>query len=177
MRKLDLSQEEAESIVEEFEKRHWIDDRQYALDKVQVWSTYGYGKKKIASKLKEAGVAQSYIEEACAQVEQEDELNAAMKSAQRIMATIREQSDRLKRQTIIQKLISKGYSVDVAKQAGDSIKLDGDEKEALYLSLKKAKRMYASLEEPKRTHKIRIYCLRKGFSVMQIDEVLESESK
>lgn len=177
MRKLDLSQEEAESIVEEFEKRHWIDDRQYALDKVQVWSTYGYGKKKIASKLKEAGVAQSYIEEACAQVEQEDELNAAMKSAQRIMATIREQSDRLKRQTIIQKLISKGYSVDVAKQAGDSIKLDGDEKEALYLSLKKAKRMYASLEEPKRTNKIRIYCLRKGFSVMQIDEVLESESK
>lgn len=177
MRKLDLSQEEAESIVEEFEKRHWIDDRQYALDKVQVWSTYGYGKNKIASKLKEAGVAQSYIEEACAQVEQEDELNAAMKSAQRIMATIREQSDRLKRQTIIQKLISKGYSVDVAKQAGDSIKLDGDEKEALYLSLKKAKRMYASLEEPKRTNKIRIYCLRKGFSVMQIDEVLESESK
>ena len=177
MRKLDLSQEEAESIVEEFEKRHWIDDRQYALDKVQVWSTYGYGKKKIASKLKEAGVAQSYIEEACAQVEQEDELNAAMKSAQRIMATIREQSDRLKRQTIIQKLISKGYSVDVAKQAGDSIELDGDEKEALYLSLKKAKRMYASLEEPKRTNKIRIYCLRKGFSVMQIDEVLESESK
>lgn len=177
MRKLDLSQEEAESIVEEFEKRHWIDDRQYALDKVQVWSTYGYGKKKIASKLKEAGVAPSYIEEACAQVEQEDELNAAMKSAQRIMATIREQSDRLKRQTIIQKLISKGYSVDVAKQAGDSIELDGDEKEALYLSLKKAKRMYASLEEPKRTNKIRIYCLRKGFSVMQIDEVLESESK
>lgn len=177
MRKLDLSQEEAESIVEEFEKRHWIDDRQYALDKVQVWSTYGYGKKKMASKLKEAGVAQRYIEEACAQVEQEDELNAAMKSAQRIMATIREQSDRLKRQTIIQKLISKGYSVEVAKQAGDSIELDGDEKEALYLSLKKAKRMYASLEEPKRTNKIRIYCLRKGFSVMQIDEVLESESK
>lgn len=177
MRKLDLSQEEAESIIEEFEKRHWIDDRQYALDKVQVWSTYGYGKKKMASKLKEAGVAPSYIEEACAQVEPEDELNAAMKSAQRIMATIREQSDRLKRQTIIQKLISKGYSVDVAKQAGDSIKLDGDEKEALYLSLKKAKRMYASLEEPKRTNKIRIYCLRKGFSVMQIDEVLESESK
>lgn len=65
----------------------------------------------------------------------------------------------------------------MAKQAGDSIKLDGDEKEALYLSLKKAKRMYASLEEPKRTNKIRIYCLRKGFSVMQIDEVLESESK
>ena len=45
MRKLDLSQEEAESIVEEFEKRHWIDDRQYALDKVQVWSTYGYWEK------------------------------------------------------------------------------------------------------------------------------------
>ena len=65
----------------------------------------------------------------------------------------------------------------MAKQAGDSIKLDGDEKEALYLSLKKAKRMYASLEEPERTNKIRIYCLRKGFSVMQIDEVLESESK
>lgn len=177
IKKLELSQEEADSIVEEFEKRHWIDDRQYALDKVQVWTTYGYGKKKMASKLKEAGVASCYIDEACDQVQQEDELNAAMKSAQRIMATIREQSDRLKRQTIIQKLISKGYSVDVAKQAGDSIELDGDEKEALLLSVKKAKRMYASLDEPKRSNKIRIYCLRKGFSVMQIDEVLESESK
>lgn len=177
IKKLELNQEEADSIVEEFEKRHWIDDRQYALDKVQVWTTYGYGKKKMASKLKEAGVASCYIDEACDQVQQEDELNAAMKSAQRIMATIREQSDRLKRQTIIQKLISKGYSVDVAKQAGDSIELDGDEKEALLLSVKKAKRMYASLDEPKRSNKIRIYCLRKGFSVMQIDEVLESESK
>lgn len=177
VRKMDLTIEEADSIVEEFEKRNWIDDHQYALDKVQIWATYGYGKKKMTSKLREAGICQAYIEEACAQVEQEDELNAALKSAQRIMGTIREQSDRLKRQTIIQKLISKGYSVEVAKEAGNTIELEGDDKEALRLSMKKAYRLYASLEEPKRRNKIRIYCLRKGFSPMQIDEMLESESK
>lgn len=177
VRKMELTSEEADSIVEDFMKHHWIDDRQYALDKGQVWSSYGYGKNKIASRLREAGICEAYIQEACAQIEQEDELNAALKSAQRILGTIREQSDRLKRQTIIQKLISKGYSVDVAKEAGDLVELEGDDREALRLSMKKACRLYASLEEPKRRNKIRIYCLRKGFSPMQIDEMLESESK
>ena len=175
VKKYFLSLDEADLIVEEFERRNWINDQAYALDKAQVWASYGYGKKKIERKLYEAGILEKWIQEACDTLEPEAELNAALKSAQRIVGTIKEQSDRLKRQTIVNKLISKGYSIDVAKEAGNRIEFQSDEKEALALCIKKAQRMYSSTEESKRSQKIRLYCLRKGFSMMEIDEMLESE--
>ncbi|WP_297236732.1 RecX family transcriptional regulator [uncultured Faecalicoccus sp.] len=175
VKKYFLSLDEADLIVEEFERRNWINDQAYALDKAQVWASYGYGKKKIERKLYEAGILEKWIQEACDTLEPEAELNAALKSAQRIVGTIKEQSDRLKRQTIVNKLISKGYSIDVAKEAGNRIEFQSDEKEALALCIKKAQRMYSSTEESKRAQKIRLYCLRKGFSMMEIDEMLESE--
>lgn len=175
-KKYDLSLEEASALVEEFQERGWINDRQYALDKALVWADYGYGKRKIEAKLREDGIASEWIEQACDQLDSEEELHAAIKSAQHFKATLKEQSERLKRQTIIKKLISKGFSVEVAKEAGNTVELEEDNEQALQRSLKKAHRLYASLEEPKRTEKIRMYCLRKGFSISEIDEVLERES-
>lgn len=175
-KKYDLSSEETDALVEEFQERGWIDDHQYALDKALVWAEYGYGMRKIEAKLREDGVAPEWIAEACDQLDSEEELHAALKSAQHLKAALKEQSERLKRQTIVKKLISKGFSIDIAKEAGNTIELEEDDEQALRHSLKKAHRLYASLEEPKRTEKIRMYCLRKGFSIAEIDEVLESES-
>jgi 1,2-diacylglycerol 3-alpha-glucosyltransferase len=59
----------------------------------------------------------------------------------------------------------------VAHEVGDTLELDGEE-DALVRAFQKAGRLYASLEEPKRREKIRQYCLRKGFSASQVDELL-----
>ncbi len=175
LRHLGLSIDEAQAIVKALEESHLLDDEQYAYDKAQVWHSYGQSSCQIENKLKKAGVQQEYIDQACACLDEKVELNNALQVAQRLKSTVKGQSNRLKRQSIINKLINKGYSMDVAKQAGEQIELDDDEEQALSMTIKKAYRLYASYEGKKKKEKIRLYCLRKGFYSSQIDEMMEKE--
>lgn len=175
IRKLDVSSDEVKAIVCELESRNLINDRQYALDKAQVWHSYGQNSAQIRNKLYRVGVDKEYIEEAISTLEETMEIENAYAVAKRLVHGVKEQSNRMKRQTLVNKLVTKGYSIDIAKQVSDSIEFDEDDSKSLELTINKAKRLYASFEEPKRTSKIRIYCLRKGFTSSQIDEVLEGE--
>ena len=44
-------------------------------------------------------------------------------------------------------------------------------------TIAKAKRLYATFDQPKRNQKIQTYCVRKGFNISAIKEVLEGESE
>ena len=57
----------------------------------------------------------------------------------------------MKRQTLTNKLVTKGYSLDVAKRVSESFEFDEDDSKSLELTIKKARRLYASFEEPKRS--------------------------
>ena len=41
--------------------------------------------------------------------------------------------------------------------------------------LRKQKRLYATFDQPKRNQKIQTYCVRKGFNISAIKEVLEGK--
>ena len=57
------------------------------------------------------------------------------------------------------------------------IELDENDDEALQRTIAKAKRLYATFDQPKRNQKIQTYCVRKGFNISAIKEVLEGESE
>ena len=58
-----------------------------------------------------------------------------------------------------------------------SIELDENDDEALQRTIAKAKRLYATFDQPKRNQKIQTYCVRKGFNISAIKEVLEGENE
>ena len=174
---LSLDEDQAEEIVNEFMERHWIDDREYAFDKAQAWHSYGQPRMQIYQKLKKAGVEDSLIDEALDSLDEETERSNAVKLARRLTHSIKEQSLRMQRQTLVNKLVTKGYSLEIAKQVSESIELDENDDEALLKTISKAKRLYASFDQPKRNQKIQTYCVRKGFSISAIKEVLEGESE
>lgn len=174
---LDLSSEDALAMVMLLEEKNLINDRQYAIDKASAWQSYGYGRGQIEMKLRKAGVPLEWIDEACEKLEESVDMDNAIKMAKRFASSVKSQSNRLAKQTIINKLVTKGFSLDVAKRAFMQVDLNEDESEALDITVKKARRLYASFEGDKRREKIRMYCLRKGFDIGSIDAYLEGLEK
>ncbi|MBB5183432.1 RecX family transcriptional regulator [Catenisphaera adipataccumulans] len=174
---LNLEEDLADAIVATLSERNLLDDRRYAENKAEVWQAYGMSKKKIRMRLRKKGVPEEYIDLAVDTLPDDIEEENARNMAKSLVRTIHAQSQRNGRQSLIRKLVNKGYTYDIAKKAGESVTLDLDEKEALQEAIEKAKRLYASYEdESKRLQKIRLYCMRKGFTSSQIEEELESEA-
>lgn len=73
--------------------------------------------------------------------------------AKRLVHTVKNQSAKIKRQTIKNKLLSKGYSVDAASAASEELELDDNEYEALEQCYEKALRLYRSADPAKRRQK------------------------
>ena len=172
-KKLNLEDDEIDGIVHDLKEAHLIDDRQYALEKTLVWNSYGQNKLQIKKKLLKAGIAKDLIEEALQQIS--DEEGNAYEVAKRLVKGLSAQSQNVMRQTLIHKLVKKGYSMEVATRVGQSIELNLDEQKALQDALKKAQRLYASKSGNEQFQKIRLYCMKRGFSSAQIDEALEGD--
>lgn len=174
-KKLNLEDDEIDGIVHDLKEAHLIDDRQYALEKTLVWNSYGQNKLQIKKKLLKAGIAKDLIEEALQQISDEDEEGNAYEVAKRLVKGLSAQSQNVMRQTLIHKLVKKGYSMGVATRVGQSIELNLDEQKALQDALKKAQRLYASKSGNEQFQRIRLYCMKRGFSSAQIDEALEGD--
>lgn len=174
-KKLNLEDDEIDGFVHDLKEAHLIDDRQYALEKTLVWNSYGQNKLQIKKKLLKAGIAKDLIEEALQQISDEDEEGNAYEVAKRLVKGLSAQSQNVMRQTLIHKLVKKGYSMEVATRVGQSIELNLDEQKALQDALKKAQRLYASKSGNEQFQKIRLYCMKRGFSSAQIDEALEGD--
>lgn len=174
-KKLNLEDDEIDGFVHDLKEAHLIDDRQYALEKTLVWNSYGQNKLQIKKKLLKAGIAKDLIEEALQQISDEDEEGNAYEVAKRLVKGLSAQSQNVMRQTLIHKLVKKGYSMEVATRVGQSIELNLDEQKALQDALKKAQRLYASKSGNEQFQKIRLYCMKRGFFSAQIDEALEGD--
>lgn len=172
---LGLDEDQAYEIARMFMDRHWINDEAYAFDKAQAWHSYGQGKLQIRQKLKKAGIEEDLIEKAMASLDEETERSNATKLARRLAHSLKEQSLRMQRQTLVNKLVAKGYSIEIARQVSETIELDEDDDEALQRTISKAKRLYATFDQPRRNEKIIAYCIRKGFNISTIKEALEGD--
>ena len=174
-RRLNLDAETSRSIVRNFEDARLINDRQYAMEKALVWHSYGQNKLMIRKKLEKAGIRGELLEQALDQLSDTDEEVNATEMAKRLLKGIKAQSERMMRQSLTNTLIKKGYSIDIAHRVGESIEIDTDENEALKQAVAKAKRLYGNkaLDENEKLQKVRLYCMRRGFTASQIENALE----
>ncbi len=168
-RHFELDEAKTGQLVSEFVQNGWLNDRRYAFDKADYWHGLGNSKKTITSKLMKAGISSQLIYEALNELDDAQELANARAMAERIKNTLKMQSSRLKKKNVVHKLVMKGYSVDVANTVIEEVDLDEDDSLACKAALKKALRLYSSLDADRRDTKVMQYCLRKGFSKEQIE--------
>lgn len=173
---LELDADMAGALVSELKERNLIDDTAYALDKADYWQSQGSSRRRIAQKLARDGISQELIDKALATLPEELEERNAKAYAKRMVSSVRHQSDKIKRQTIIRKLIAQGYSSETARDAASALSFDEEDEAALETAYRKALRLYASAEPDKREQKIKNYCLKQGFAYEQIRRLMEREA-
>ena len=171
----DLDEYKVEQLISEIKEKGWLNDARYAMEKAEYWHVCGQSKRYIANKLRKLGISEANIEDALSPLKYEIELKNAKVVANQLKKTIKEQSNSMKQKTIINKLLVKGYTFDIANEVLNSLEFEEDDHEALVKTIKKAKRLYSSLEPEKQKQKIRLFCLRKGFSASEVSEWMESE--
>ncbi len=168
----------AKEVAAELEESGRINDRQYAIEKADYYQSVGSSRSQIEQKLLRAGISFDLIHEACANLSDDQERSNARQLARRLARSLKTQSVRQSQQTIIHKLVSKGYSLDAAREAAEALDFEEDYNyNALNAAYAKASRLYAGKEEPQRTMKIRTYCLRQGFGREEVDDLMESRKE
>lgn len=91
------------------------------------------------------------------------------------MTTIKDKSQKMKKQTIIKKLISLGFDSDIARSTGEDLNFDEeDDSEALDKTIQKALRNYSrKFQGSTLKNKVLVYCMQKGFLHEDISNKLE----
>ncbi len=163
-------------VLDMVSKSKLIDDRVYALDKSKYFHETGMSEREIVNRLKKVGIEEKWIEEAVSHLSLNQEYENAKNYAKKVIQTIHGKSYRQVQMTVTQKLLTKGFSFDVSKNVVELLEIKEDDK-ALLLAYNKAKRMYAKENETKRKEKIRLYCIRKGFTFSQVNEIMEGEDE
>ena len=171
-----LDANQADTLVEELTDKGLIDDEKYASEKMSYWHDMGYSRLAIVRKLAKAGIDKELIDSVIGDLDEDLEYANAKALAARLVRTIKGASAKGKRQSVVRKLVTRGYSTEIARKASESLEIDADsDEDALELALSKAMRLYSSLDDKKRESKIMQYCLRKGFGREQIEDALEKE--
>lgn len=175
-RTLKLDEVQLECVLDMVKKSHLINDHMYALEKSRYFQETGTSKNEIRKKLKKVGIEEKWIEDSMAQLSDEKEYENAVEYAKKVLNTIKGKSYRDTKMSLVQKLSAKGFGYDISKSVVDSLEIKEDDN-ALFLTYNKAKRLYAREKEGKRNEKIRLYCIRKGFSLSQVLELMEGEDE
>ena len=171
---LKTNEVDTDVIINELLEVNLLDDYRYAMDKSQYWFYSGYGIPKISRKLRQVGIDEAYIEEACNALDKDVEVRNATEAAKTIAHSLTDLNVNIARAEMKQKLIAKGFSADTAAEVSDRYEFEIESDLAVKNAVEKAKRLYKSVEEPRKTEKIKVYCLRKGFSLSEIMDALES---
>ncbi|UNT95100.1 glycosyltransferase [Allobaculum mucilyticum] len=167
----------ATQAANELETAGLIDDEKFAKDKADYYQSCGLSRRQVQEKLYKAGIERELILEACQNLSEDKERSNASQMARRLAKSIRTKSRREQQRTIVQKLLSRGYSVEAAREAAEDLVFDEDyDSNALNAAFAKACRLYASRPPEQKRYRIRTYCLRQGFEREDIDALLESEN-
>lgn len=174
-RNLNLNDEDSDVIVHMLQHNLLLDDRLYAIEKANYWQHTGKSINDIASKLRSFHISEDFIQEAISKLDKDkDRENAVVFMNKICQQSKNSQSLSLFQKTAIRKCMYAGFSYEDAQYALDQIEFKEDFDEAsLEQSIQKANRMYARFEDSTRLYKIRMYCIRKGFSSDNIDRKLK----
>lgn len=171
---MDLEQEDILVLLRELEVKGYINDYTYMKDKIEKMHASSQGHHKIVKTLMKKGIDKEEIELCLKDFGPRDEASLAYKSAKRLQLSIKDKSEKMKKQLIVGKLINNGFDSSVARDAVSRLSFEkgsDEEEEALLKTIEKAKRNYQRKYQGSSLRmKVIQYCIMKGFSKELIKE-------
>ena len=174
LKKYDIDYKDIDDIVNRLISYGLLDDKKYCISKINYYSKQSLSNKQIKQKLIKQGINSELIDDNLI-YDIDLEINKADKLANKYYKSITNKSINSKKQTIMSRLISNGYSYEVSKQALDKLSfIDDNELELLSKEYLKAKNKYMKkYEDYELKSKIYAYLINKGFKNEDIKKVME----
>lgn len=172
----DCSEEQIINVIDKLKSNNLINDEKYCRDMIERMQAGLKGRKRILTALVMKGIPESMAERILDEMTG-DEKESAVRYAEKLMHSDREDSVRKRKSRIYARLVQQGYSGETASEALaflDFTDAENAEAEHLDKCFKKAKKRYAAKykgEELKRH--IYQYCLGQGFRSSDIKKKLE----
>ena len=120
-------------MLSELEEKGYINDNLYMQQKIEKMQFSLSGKGNIRRTLINKGISAEDVDEALSGLDDEEERLRALKMAEKLMATIKDKSRKMKKQTIVQKLVSLGFDSDIARSTSERLNFEEeDDSEAVH---------------------------------------------
>jgi regulatory protein len=168
-------------VIHKLAAQKYINDEEYALSYVRTqMNTTDKGPDLIRMELKERGINEGIIKHAIAEYPFEDQVEKAIKVAEKVIKKNSKESQRIVKQKAEQFLLRKGYSFDVillALTEADTDKELDEEMEAIRYQGDKAHRKFIKFTGFEYIQKMKQALFRKGFSMDLIEKYLDEAEK
>ncbi len=174
----DLEDAIIQEVILKLKDIKYINDLEFAHAFVGTqMNTSDKGPGWIRGELIKKGVSETYIEEALTPFTVEKQVEKAAKLAEKLLKKYKKDSFIIAKQKIEQNLVRKGYSGSVMKIVWETVETDRDKDEqweAVYhQGLKAHKRLSSKFEGYEYNQKMKQTLYRKGFSLENIERLLE----
>ena len=169
-----LSDEQKNGIIDKLLSYGILDDEKYTENKITYYDRNNFSLRQIKEKLKKDGISEPFINRYLT-YDENREKEKAVSIAEKHARTIKNKSLLNKKQTILNKLVSSGYSYEMSKNIVNGLDLkDDNEIELLQREYDKTKKKYEKKYSDYELHQ-RIFrtLLQKGFSSDDIKKTME----
>lgn len=181
-----LTQKEIEEpiineVIHKLAVQKYINDEEYAFSFVRTqMNTTDKGPDLIRMELKERGINDGIIKHAIAEYPEEEQVEKAIKAAEKVIKKNSKESQRIVKQKAEQFLLRKGYPFDVihlALSEAETDKEQDEEMEAIRYQGEKTHRKYRTFTGFEYSQKMKQALFRKGFPMELIERYLDEAEK
>lgn len=177
-KKLELTQEQVDIVIELLKRRRFIDDDRYFRDKVDYHREQMRGNQRIVEDLRKRGFEADRILSALEDEDYDDYTERGVRRAETFMKTLRDGSSRQRESKLRQHLQRQGYGFEVINDiVGRLIKDEFDETdefESLKKVMEKSTARYARKYDARETrNRVVRHALSRGYDYDMIARVLE----
>jgi len=151
----ELPIKQVNELIEILEQRGYVDDVRYVNSAVMNLRSLLQGRKKIVRSMMLKGIPFELIEKALNDDVSDDEVNLALRWAEKTMPTIKDKSLRLKRQLLRQKMHAQGFDSSVSEIVMARLNFADDERQELERLQKTAQKVRKRYETKSSGSKLR----------------------
>lgn len=176
LKKKEIDERIIAQVVKQLRKQNYVNDLEFA-------KSYIRDKKRLATKgpllivkeLKEKGVREDDSRQALVEYSDEEQLEAAVQFITKKAKHATKESQKALRQKLGLQLQQKGFTYDIIQEALSKLPEQSaeDEREALRKQAEKAHQRYKKYTGFDYTRRMKQYLYSKGFSIEQINDVIE----
>lgn len=164
------------AIIERLEEKGYINDERYCEESIASMQRGLQGEDKIIRALKKKGLPYELIRSKLDESTNDESANA-LEYAKKAAASIKDESVRSKKNSVVRKLIQRGFSSDIAHETANELDFSKDEMQEMdnlrHCAQKARKRYEKKYQGSRLRNTIYRYCAAKGYSNEDIYAILD----